>query len=90
MAALLVEGSPLQVEKGVGGVRAHGGIVRSGNKNTTAIANGNNNKVGSSSNNYDLSRHGIWEQPNTEIAKVGDSSKIYKTIVAYCSSSLSS
>eukprot|EP01084_Bolivina_argentea_P303350 523713_1 len=69
MAALLVEGSPLQMEKGVGGVRAHGGIDRSGNKNTTAIANGNNNKVGSSSNNYDLSRHGIWEQPNTEIAK---------------------
>ncbi len=92
MAALLVEGSPPQMEKGGGGggVRTRGGIDRSGNKNTTAMANGNNNKMGNTDNNCNLSRDGIWEQPNTETTKVGDSSKIYKTIVAYYSSSLSS
>ncbi len=75
MTPLFLGGSP-QMNGGGGGVRTHGGIDTSGNKNTAVMVQGNSSKDMNSNN---LSRHGILEQLNTEKTKVGDSTKIYVT-----------
>ncbi len=70
---LLAEGSPPQMMKGGGGgggVRTHGGIDRPGNKNTTAMSQGNSKKMGRNNNNNNIGKHDILEHPNTEKFKV--------------------